>query len=210
MRSFAAALLFSLAGCAMVQPPAAVVRPASDWRTIATDGDRARLAGWRTAFTSALAAAEASGHGGDIAREGALLQPDSAIANAGPIPNGDYRCRVIKLGAQSPGMLDYVAYPAFACRIGAQGEVQSFAKLSGSQRQVGSIFPFDEVRQVFLGTLMLGDETRALHYGEDPERDVAGYVERIAPDRWRLVMPSPHFESLLDVMELVPAGSATS
>ena len=35
-------------------------------------------------------------------------------------------------------------------------------------------------------------------------RDVAGYVERIGPDRWRLVMPKPHFESQLDVMELVP------
>ena len=208
MRSLAAALLIPLAGCTMIQPPAAVVQPAGDWRTIATDDDRARLAGWRTAFTSALTAAEASGHGSAIAREGALLEPDSAIANSGSIPNGDYRCRVIKLGAQSPGMLDYVAYPAFACRIAAQGQVQSFAKLSGSQRQVGSIFPFDQVRQVFLGTLVLGDESRALHYGEDPERDVAGYVERIGPDRWRLVMPSPHFESLLDVMELVPGDAS--
>ena len=35
-------------------------------------------------------------------------------------------------------------------------------------------------------------------------RDVAGYVERIGPSRWRLVMPQPHFESKVDVMELVP------
>jgi hypothetical protein len=58
---------------------------------------------------------------------------------------------------------------------------------------------------VFLGTLVLGDETRALQYGQDEMRDVAGYVERIGPDRWRLIMPKPHFESQMDVMELTPA-----
>ena len=38
----------------------------------------------------------------------------------------------------------------------------------------------------------------------DKKRDMAGYVERIGPVRWRLVMPAPHFESLLDVIELTP------
>jgi hypothetical protein len=58
---------------------------------------------------------------------------------------------------------------------------------------------------VLLGTLVLGDERRALQYGQDATRDVAGYVERIGPARWRVIMPRPHFESQLDVMELVPA-----
>ena len=48
---------------------------------------------------------------------------------------------------------------------------------------------------------------RALQYGQDQQRDVAAYVERIGPNRWRLVMPAPHFESQLDVMELVPQGA---
>ncbi|MGN6155593.1 MAG: DUF4893 domain-containing protein, partial [Sphingomicrobium sp.] len=171
---------------------------------IATDDDRTRLREWRDAFVSGLAQARASGHSTDIAREGALLDPDAAIG--GPIPNGSYRCRVIKLGAKSPGMLDYVAYPAFACTVQQRGRFQSFAKLGGSQRQAGVIFPNDQLRQVFLGTLMLGDESRAMQYGVDQDRDVAGFVERIAPDRWRLVMPKPHFESIVDVMELVPAS----
>ena len=51
---------------------------------------------------------------------------------------------------------------------------------------------------------MLGDESRADAYGVDPMRDVAGYVERIGANRWRLVLPDPAFESLLDVIELVP------
>ncbi|WP_152998778.1 DUF4893 domain-containing protein, partial [Sphingopyxis sp. H115] len=31
-------------------------------------------------------------------------------------------------------------------------------------------------------------------------------VERIGDNRWRLVLPAPAYESLLDVIELVPAG----
>ena len=83
--------------------------------------------------------------------------------------------------------------------------MQSFAKLTGSQRPVGRIFPGDALRQVFLGTLVLGDEVRAMQYGTDPDRDVAAFVERIGPSRWRMVMPRPAFESTLDVIELVPA-----
>ena len=40
---------------------------------------------------------------------------------------------------------------------------------------------------------------------EDPDRDIAGFVERIGDNRWRLIMPKPHFESQFDVMELAPA-----
>jgi hypothetical protein len=199
-----ACLAFALAGCSMMQPSTAVVQPASDWRAVATKADRTRLRDWRTAFTSALAAARASGHSADIAREGALLDPDSAIGGA--IPDGAYRCRVIKVGAKSEGMLDYVAYPYFRCEVRQKGALQSFAKLNGSQRQVGIVFPNDPLRQVFLGTLMLGDEDRAMEYGVDPGRDVAGFVERIGPQRWRLVMPYPNFESQIDVLELVPGA----
>lgn len=206
MRFAAALLLFAFSGCSMLQPTTGVVaKPQRDWRAVATSADRERLRGWRDAFTSALAAARSSGHSAEIDREGALLEPDAALGGQ-PIPNGLYRCRVIKLGAKSPGMLDYVAYPWFSCRVQQDGDLQTFAKLTGSQRQVGLVFPGDQLRQVFLGTLMLADEARATHYGGDPERDVAGFVERIGPGRWRLVMPWPNFESRLDVMELVPAS----
>ena len=200
----AAILAFALAGCSMMQPSNAVVQPASNWRSIATDQDRVRLRDWREAFTTALSAARSGGHSAEIAKEGVLLDPDSAIG--GPIPNGLYRCRVIKLGAKSQGLLDYVAYPYFRCEVRQSGASQSFAKLDGSQRPVGLIFPGDQLRGVFLGTLMLGDERRAMEYGVDPNRDVAGFVERIGPNRWRLVMPRPHFESIVDVMELLPAS----
>jgi hypothetical protein len=46
-----------------------------------------------------------------------------------------------------------------------------------------------------------------MQYGQDEQRDVAAYVERVGPQRWRLIMPEPRFESRIDVMELVPAGA---
>jgi len=203
MRMAPLALFLTCAGCA-IPASQVITTPASDWRAVATERDRERLRDWRSAFTSALAAARAAGHGGDIAREGSLLDPDAALG--GPTPNGVYRCRVIKVGARSAGLLDYVAYPYFACRIEHRDAVQSFAKVTGSQRQIGTIFPGDPLRQVFLGTLVLGDEARAMQYGSDEQRSVAAFVERIGPARWRMVMPRPHFESQLDVMELVPAS----
>jgi len=61
----------------------------------------------RAQFEQALAAARKSGHSAEIDREGVLLDPDAA--QAGPaIPNGMYRCRVIKLGAKAAGNLDFV------------------------------------------------------------------------------------------------------
>jgi hypothetical protein len=197
--------LLALTACdAVMQPARLIPEWTTDWRRVATEDDRGRLRDWRSTFVGALAAARRAGHSAEIAREGALLEPDAALGGE-PIPNGAYRCRVIKLGAQSEGLLDYVAYPAFTCRVSLERELQRLDKLSGSQRYAGLIFPNDAMRQLFLGSLVLGDEIRALQYGEDKSRDVAGFVERIGPQRWRLLMPRPHFESQMDVMELVPA-----
>lgn len=199
-------LVLAAPACTLVQQSSGMLpRQTSEWREIVTADDRARLRNWRDTFVKALAAARNSGHADEITREGPLLEPDAAMGGA-PIPNGTYRCRIIKLGAKNTGLLDYVAYPAFTCRIRPEVGLQRFTKLGGSQRLVGIIFPNDAMRQVLLGTLVLGDEPRALPYTQDEMRDVAAFVERIGPNRWRLVMPQPHFESQLDVMELVPLG----
>lgn len=196
--------LLLVASCATLrQQPTMVPQPTNDWRRVATEDDHDRLRKWRSTFVDALAAARAAGHGAEIAAEGALLEPDAALG--GPIPDGLYRCRIIKVGAKVEGMLDYIAYPAFRCRVETQNR-RHLAKITGSQRPLGILFPDSQLREVFLGTLVLGDESRALQYGVDETRDVAGYVERIGPRRYRLLMPEPHFESRLDVMELVPEG----
>jgi hypothetical protein len=192
------ALALSLTACATTQAP-----PTTNWRAVATEDDRQRLRDWRDAFTEALAQAHAAGHSADLEREGTLLVADAALGGE-KIPNGDYRCRVIKLGSMSEGMPGYIAYPAFRCRVSQQGELQHFDKLGGSQRHHGTIYPGDNLRQTLLGTLVLGDETRAYQYGRDLERDLAGWIERIGDKKWRLVLPYPHYESKLDIVELSP------
>ena len=197
-RAIFAAILVSLSACATTQ----ATSPAQTWQAVATDGDRQRLRDWRTAFTKALDQARAGGNAADIASQGKLLDPDAAIGGV-PIPNGDYRCRTVKVGAKNEGLLNFVAYPPFRCRV-EQGKVRRFAKLTGSQRPVGRIYPADALRQVFLGTLVLGDEARAYQYGRDHDRDLAAWVERIDDNRWRMIFPYPHYESTLDVIELIP------
>jgi hypothetical protein len=197
----------ALAGCTtsreVVAPPTAQ-RPTDGWRTLATEDDRHRLQRWRDAWVEALAKARTAGQSEGIAREGALLEPDAALAGARLAP-GDYRCRTIKLGAQSAGHPDFAVYPPQLCRVRRQGARLHFSRLDGPQRPIGVLFPENDRRIVFLGTLQLGDEALALRYSRDTERDMAGVVERVGDNRWRLVLPYPHFESLLDVIELTPS-----
>jgi hypothetical protein len=204
--ALAAVLALAVSGCSLFgggrDADSTLAAPAA-WRDIATPADRDRVARWRTAWTEALAKAERSGHGPEIAAHGALMQPDAALDDPVP-PPGEYRCSVIKLGSQGEGGLDYVSYPPFTCRIGTGQGVLSFTKLDGSQRPVGRLFSNDDRRMIFLGTMALGDERGALDYGADAERDMAGALERIGPRRWRLVLPWPRWESTLDVIELVP------
>lgn len=204
--SFCALAAFAVTACAgepdVVAAPA--FEPVANWRVLATEDDRARLRNWRDAFTEALAEAREAGHAAEIEREGPLLDPDAALPEPAP-PPGEYACRMVKLGSQGERTLDYIEYPPFLCRIGVEDGVGSFVKLTGSQRPIGRLYPEGPRRMVFLGTLQLGDEQLTLQYGRDRGRNMIGALERIGEERWRLVFPYPHFESILDVLELVPA-----
>lgn len=179
---------------------------AQGWRDIATAEDRRRLRGWRDAWMAALPQAERAGGGAAIAAERALFDPDRAID--GPVPPaGDYRCRTFKLGSQREGGSGFTVFAAFPCRVEADG---GFAKLGGSQRPVGVIHPHTTGRAVFLGVMVLGDERRPMAHGRDGARDLAGWVERVGERRWRLALPYPPFESLLDVIELTPDSVGTT
>lgn len=200
-------LPLALFGCArsreVVAPPTEA-RPSDNWHRLATQDDRDRLRNWRDSWTTALDEARPAASDA-IAREGALLDPDSG-AGAAPPPPGDYACRWLKLGAQRAGGIPFSAAAPQHCHVRAEGTRLRFFTEDGPQRPIGILFP-DPVRHrlVFLGTLQLGDEARTLRYGYDQERDMAGFVEKLGPSRWRLVLPAPHFESLLDVIELIPA-----
>lgn len=179
------------------------VSETSGWRSVATDHDKGRIRNWYTAWKEALAAANQGGYAAQVAEEGDLLKPDAALPNP-HLPAGNYRCRTIKLGSKSGGILNFVSYPWFECRVTAEQNIYSFAKLTGSQRTTGLIFQDDNRRQIFLGTMVLGDESGPRDYGVDQARDMAGILERIGANRWRIVFPYPAYESLVDVMEVAP------
>lgn len=182
---------------------AGVGRIPGDWRQMATDDDRERLRNWRTAWLDGIDSARKAGHGAEIDAAGALFDPDNAIEGAVP-PAGLYHCRAYKLGANGTAMADFVIHPEGECRVATSGRLSTIAKLNGQQRPSGVIFPDSPSRAIVLGTLMLGDETRMIGYGLDTKRDIIGFINHIAPKRWRLVLPSPHFESKIDVVDLVP------
>ncbi len=180
-------------------------RPLSlNWRTVATDTDRRRIRDWRESWVEASDQARSGGQSEVIAREGVLLDPDVALENPAP-PPGAYSCRVLKVGSQQPGQIvGFTPYPARPCRIGLVDGRMTFALLEGPQRPIGRLYTDNELRLIFLGTMQYGDEVRAYQYGVDPERDMIGQLQRIEANRWRLVLPRPAHESLLDVIELTP------
>lgn len=199
-----AAIAFTL--CANKAPCAGgVVDPRADWHHFVTDADRDRLRLWHDTWSSAMTKAKGAGAGPAIDAQGELFDPDKALANGATPPPGDYHCRVFKLGANGPAAHDFTTLPAQDCRIQSDGTVSRLDYLTGVQRPAGQIYTDTPGRSVFLGTMVLSDETSAMAYGRDTSRDMAGFVERIGPKRWRLTLPSPRFESLLDVVELTPA-----
>lgn len=172
---------------AAAQPAACVGAPA--WRPVATPADRQRLRDTRDAWTEALAAGRPAG-------ADPLFDPDRALDMPLP-PAGAYRCRFVKLGsAAGPVARDWGR-----CEVGTD----SLVKLDGSQRPTGRLYADGPSRVVFLGTLVIGDETRPVRYGRDARRDLIGVVERVDEARWRVALPRPGFESTLDLLELTPS-----
>lgn len=212
----------ALAGCASVgggavdgsdlpapppPPPAPHVSVLADWRAVITPADRDRYQRRNEAWATALEQANRLGGNGDLAVLASLIDP-AAVLDDPMIPEGNYRCRTIKLGHQgNNGSLGYVVYGWFACRISRTDQGLSLVKLTGSQRVEGIFYPESDRHMVLLGAMALADEASAPDYGARPDRDVAAVLERVGPRRWRVVTPWPRFESNLDILELVPATS---
>lgn len=202
LAGIAAAAIVSLAGADAQTRPAKV--PKGGWRAMATQSDRERLRSWRDAWIAALARAKKA-NPAEVAAQGELFDYDRALSGAVP-PDGRYRCRIFKLGAQGTAMAEFMSYNDGDCVIETIDGQARFTKLAGVQRPAGIIFGGDDARAIFLGATMMGAETRPMTHGRDAKRDVTGYVERVGAKRWRLVLPYPKFESMLDVIELVPIG----
>ena len=164
------------------------------WRRDIGEADARRIdslpADWHAART---AAARQSAR--VLKGEGDLLRADAALDHPA-LPPGSYKCRAItltKAGARKS--------PSFFCYVGGEaGEKVSFTKQTGSARPGGWLYPDQGSRYVFLGAEQRKAGDTSLGYGQDPARNLVGVVERIAPFRWRLVLPGREFQ----VYELTP------
>ncbi len=202
----------TVVACASTPPPPPPPPPGTgsqavlrDWRGIVTATDRDRYARRDAAWRLALEQARRQEGSGDLDSVGDLIDPGAVRAGVTP-PIGDYRCRTVKLGSQGgEAGLGYVVYGWFACRIEQTPRGLKFSKLTGSQRPSGLLFPETDRQMVMLGSMALSTEPAANSYGQRPDRDLIAVLERIGPQRWRLVLPWPQYESNLDLIELVPA-----
>lgn len=209
---FAFVVLALAAGCAALRgdkPVAPAPAPAAveviddpvplDWQSVITPADRDRLARAEEAWRAGLDAA-AGRFRAALRQEAELLDPAAALPRPAP-PPGPYLCRVVKLGLpRAP----YQTFKPWNCYVEAEGELLTIVKQTGSKRPAGRLWADGTTRLVFLGAEGLGGEPEAPGYAEDPRRDLAGFVERVAPFRWRLAVPFPNDGGALDVYELIP------
>jgi hypothetical protein len=175
------------------------------WEGVATDADKQRIARLGLAWQEAIQDANKTA-GKEVDSEGELLRPRAGLARPAPTP-GSYNCRLIKLGRVNGKGPAFERFKPFFCYVEVEGDLLTIVKQTGSQRPAGRLWEDDRAeRLIFLGSLALGDEDQPLAYAEDPKRDMAGVFERIAPFKWRLVIPWPQSNSKLDVFELTPVA----
>jgi len=173
------------------------------WKAVATAADEDRIARLGLAWQEALADVRKT-NPVDLRREGRLLLPRASLPRPAPTP-GSYNCRLIKLGKATAKSKPYESFKPFFCYVEVEDDLLTIVKQTGSQRPAGRLWEDDDDnRLVFLGSLALGDAQTPVAYGDDPKRDMAGVLERIAPFKWRLVIPWPQSTSKLDVFELTP------
>jgi hypothetical protein len=184
-----------------VGPPA----KAEAWKQLATEADEARLARLDDAWAAGLDEVKRN-YATQVRNEGVLLKPHAALSRPAPTP-GSYNCRLIKLGRATPKTRAYESFKPFFCYVEVEDDLLTIVKQTGSQRPAGRLWEDDDPKRlIFLGSLALGEEDQPMAYGDNPKRDMAGVLERIAPFKWRLVIPWPQSTSKLDVFELTPVA----
>jgi hypothetical protein len=216
MRATALLAIALLGGCATkpklppgVHPSVEVGPPPKSevWKGVATAADQDRLARLGLAWQEALAEAKKT-DAAEVAKEGKLLLPRASLPKPAPTP-GSYNCHMIALGKATPKGKAFESFKPFFCYVQVEDDQLTIVKQTGSQRPSGRLWEDDDPnRMIFLGSLALGDEEQPLAYGDDPKRNMAGVLERIAPFKWRLVIPWPQNDAKLDVFELTPVDFA--
>ncbi|MBA3577068.1 MAG: DUF4893 domain-containing protein [Sphingomonas sp.] len=176
------------------------------WKVVATASDEDRIGRLGLAWQQALSEAEPRFRR-EIAAEGDLLKPLARLPRPQPTP-GSYNCRMISIGKADRRSPAFEKFRPFFCYVQVDEEgLLTIVKQTGSQRPAGRLWDDNDAnRMIFLGSLALGDAQEPLAYGDDPKRDMAGVFERIAPFRWRLVIPGPQSGEKIQVFELTPVA----
>lgn len=162
-----------------------------------SEADSTRMGQFDTARSRGLGEALLSTDADERAIVAALFAPGTEPIEA--LPDGNYRCRTIKLG----GILPLVTYNYFACRISEDGT--RIEKTSGSQRFTGTFSPSGDAL-FYRGALHYNNDP-AMAYGDNAEMDQVGCLYKVSGQEvYRLEKPYPLFESTHDVIELIPAN----
>ena len=176
--------------------------PAPDASGALRPEDRAKLERLRETVAAALLEAVEAGRAepGAVAASRAALTPGVL-----PFPRdgiaGAYRCRTIKHG----GPVGLVAYRDFACTIRVEGDALVLAKPEGSQRMLGrlliapSLGADGRTALLYAGSEYYSNEQPVPYPGGRPE---VGLFEHTGGGSYRLLIPEPGVEGLLDVIAL--------
>lgn len=164
--------------------------------------DAARLANFDASYGAALREAMAANEP-DLglaleALKGPALPPSEAL----DLMQGEWSCRMIKIG----GILPLTAYPPFRCRVTGEG----FEKLTGSQRTKGTLDDTGD-RLIYLGAGFIAGDTPPAYADlppiADPQADPQilpeiGVVEMQTASRGRILFPAPWLESVMNLLVL--------
>lgn len=202
----------TIAGCGPGHEVPAATAPATpapaagdDWRATASPADASTLGRLDQAWRLARAEAEEAGFARQVEAHGPLVDPNAGLAgDLQPAP-GAYRCRTIGLGAREAGDPAHVGTPWGRCAIElTPGGDLWLTRESEPGRYRGRLFPDSDRRLVFLGAMAGEDGSDPPEYGTVRLRDRIGVFERVAPTRWRLVVPWPRQGAKLEILELQP------
>jgi hypothetical protein len=203
-----AAAALSLAACASTKPGAGVTVASVEqvaepgWRGTMLPDDVARLEALPQTWAAVRGQAERRSKNLWVAQ--ADLLAETALGHPA-LPPGSYNCRLVSLGQKTARGAAVRVFNPFFCYVRGEGaDALSFTKQTGTDLPGGWLHPDGDRRYVFLGAKQRKPGDNSLGYGSDEDRDLAGVVERIAPFRWRLVVPWRNGKPGLDVYELTP------
>ena len=172
---------------------------AAGWQDVATPADQKRLSLLEESKAKGL---EAARGGSDMAAINEALGAEGGPAEG---IEGNWRCRLVKLGGMTPSRV----YSWFTCRIFDRGGHLFFNKLSGSTRTAGYLYPAHDGKYVYLGAEYMSTEPMHAYSGsgasvgavQTPDDEI-GLLSGIGAGHARIELPYPVQESAFDVIEL--------